>query len=106
MINKRNLFEMHDSIETISHKVYLDLKIEEETIGRIVIGLYDQIAHLAVKNFRHLCGGYDLSQKNKDSQLSYQGYKALKVLKYSHIQFGPPENDTESIYGVPFKAGP
>ena len=63
VISKHNIFEMHDSSESVTHKVYFDINIEGEDAGRIVIGLFDHVSHLAVKNFRHICGGYDLRQK-------------------------------------------
>ena len=44
---------------TVTHKVFFDVEINNETVGRIVIGLFGETTPKTVKNFVALSEGWD-----------------------------------------------
>ena len=73
-------------IEAIHPKVFLDISIGGERIGRIVAELYEDVAPKAAENFLHLCIG-DKTDPN-GNKLTLKGNHFHKVIKNFMIQAG------------------
>lgn len=92
----------------VTHKAFLDVEIDKKPMGRIVLGLYGDIAPRTVENFRCLCTGEKGKSSVTGSPLHYKGTKFHRVIPGFCIQGGQTfENDDgsggESIYGMTFE---
>ncbi|CAI0557754.1 unnamed protein product [Linum tenue] len=89
----------------ITHRVYLDIDIEEQRLGRIVIGLYGQVVPKTVENFRALCTGEKGTGAN-GKPLHYKGTPFHRIVSGFMIQGGDivhgDGKGSESIYGGKF----
>lgn len=90
----------------VTHKIYLDIDIENSEKGRIIIGLFGNIAPKTVENFRSLCVCDKEFGKYSNKTLCYRGSKFHRILPNFIIQGGDiTHNDGrggESIYGGRF----
>ncbi|KAJ8497475.1 hypothetical protein OPV22_008027 [Ensete ventricosum] len=88
-----------------THRVFLDVDIDGQHLGRIVIGLYGEVVPKTVENFRALCTG-EKSNGTGGRNLHYKGTKFHRIVSGFVIQGGDITNGdgrgSESIYGGAF----
>lgn len=89
-------------------RVFFDIEIGEEKVGRIEMELFENIVPITVKNFRALCKGNKGNCKSKPSQkLHYKGNAFHRVIPKFMCQAGDITNGNgsggESIYGHKFE---
>lgn len=83
---------------TVTHKVFFDMTIDDEEIGRIVIGLFGDTTPRTAKNFMMFAQGVD--------GIGYAGSRFHRVIKDFMLQGGDIVNGdgtgSRSIYGETF----
>lgn len=94
--------EMHE----ITHRVFLDVDIDKQRLGRIVLGLYGEVVPKTVENFRALCTG-ELGKGASGKSLHYKGTPFHRIIPGFMIQGGDivyrDGRGNESIYGGTFR---
>ncbi|XP_068651802.1 peptidyl-prolyl cis-trans isomerase CYP21-1-like [Aristolochia californica] len=89
----------------ITHRVYLDVDIDGQHAGRIVIGLYGNVVPKTVENFRALCTGV-MGKGHSRKNLHYKGTPFHRIISGFVIQGGDiiygDGRGSESIYGGTF----
>ncbi|GMP64263.1 hypothetical protein CsSME_00025620 [Camellia sinensis var. sinensis] len=95
-----------EELHEITHRVYLDVDIDKQRVGRIVLGLYGQIVPKTVENFRALCTG-ELGKTANGKALHYKGTPFHRIIPGFMIQGGDiiygDGKGGESIYGGTFR---
>ena len=99
------VISVYGTMDTVTKKVFFDISINEQLIGRIVFGLYGNTVPKTVENFRALCTGeYGLGKTGKP--LHYKGSQFNRVLPGYVVIGGDIAPDSalggESIYGETF----
>lgn len=92
----------------ITNKVWMDINIDGKPAGRVVFGLYGNIAPRTVENFRALCTGEKGVSSITGTKLHYAGTRFHRIIQGFCIQggqtFETEDGDGgESIYGLTFE---
>lgn len=91
--------------DDITEQVFFDLSINAVPSGRVVLGLYGNLAPKTVQNFRGLCVG-DQGNTSKDVPRHFLGTKFHRIIPDFMIQGGDYTNGNgtggESIWGGKF----
>ncbi|KAJ6368813.1 hypothetical protein OIU78_001229 [Salix suchowensis] len=89
----------------ITHRVFLDVDIDDQRQGRIVIGLYGKDASKTAENFRALCTG-EKGKGTSGKPLHYKGTPFHRIISGFMIQGGDivygDGRGSDSIYGSIF----
>ena len=89
----------------VTNRVFFDIEVNGESIGRITFGLFGKVVPKTVENFRALCTGEKGIGKS-GKKLSYQGSIFHRIIPQFMIQGGDFTNGNgtggESIYGSKF----
>lgn len=96
--------DIHDANNPL---VFLDIKIGQEKVGRILIELRADVVPKTAENFRALCTGEQGRSKSSQVLLHYKGSRFHRVKSLFMSQGGDIVNFTgsggESIYGKTFE---
>lgn len=102
-VQARKKLPNHD---TITDKVFLDIGIDDQPIGRIVIGLYGYVNPRTTENFRALCACDRGVGKVYGKPLCYKGSVFHRIIPDFMVQGGDITHGNgvggESIYGEMF----
>ena len=94
-----------NNLEEITKKVYFDIQIDDEDVGRMTFGLFGNTVPKTTENFRALCTG-EKGIGIKEKQLWYQGSIFHRIIPNFMIQGGDFTDNNgmggESIYGTVF----
>ena len=103
------MFLCNDSsvLPIVTNRAYLDIQIDGEKVGRIVLGLFGEIAPKAVENFVSLCKCDRGKAKLTGKDLCYKGSKIHRVIPNFMFQGGDFTHGDgtggESIFGEAFE---
>ncbi|KAL3814028.1 hypothetical protein ACJIZ3_015296 [Penstemon smallii] len=98
--------EKAGDVHEITHRVFLDVDIDKQRIGRITIALYGEVVPKTVENFRALCTG-EMGKAPNGKVLHYKGTPFHRVIPGFMIQGGDivsgDGKGNQSIYGGTFR---
>ena len=99
------LTQEYAPLATITKKVYFDITLEGNMLGRIVFGLYGDVVPKTVENFVQIAQGTQKS-KTTGKVMTYKGTKFHRIINNFMAQGGDFEYGNgrggESIYGKNF----
>ncbi|KAJ3692792.1 hypothetical protein LUZ60_011887 [Juncus effusus] len=94
-----------EKLPTVTNRVYLDVAIDGQHLGRIIVGLYGEIVPKTAENFRALCTGEKGNMTN-GKPLHYKGSQFHRIITSFMIQGGDilqgNGKGTVSIFGNNF----
>lgn len=94
-------------LPVVTHRAYFDIQMDEEKVGRIVLGLFGEICPKAVENFVALCKCDKGKGRVTGKDLCYKGTKIHRVIPNFMFQGGDFTNGDgtggESIFGGAFE---
>uniref|UniRef100_A0A5B7C5B5 Peptidyl-prolyl cis-trans isomerase n=1 Tax=Davidia involucrata TaxID=16924 RepID=A0A5B7C5B5_DAVIN len=97
--------EKVEEVHEITHRLFLDVDIDKQRVGRIIIGLYGQVVPKTAENFRALCTG-EMGKGASGKALHYKGTPFHRIIPGFMIQGGDivygNGRGNESIYGGTF----
>lgn len=95
------------TLPQVTHRAYFDIQIDGKHTGRIVLGLFGDIAPKAVENFLGLCNCDKGKAKVTGKELCYKGTTIHRIIPNFMFQGGDftHEDGTggESIFGQAFE---
>ncbi|KAG6386399.1 peptidyl-prolyl cis-trans isomerase CYP21-1-like [Salvia hispanica] len=95
-----------EEVYEITHRVFLDVDVDKQRVGRITIGLYGQVVPKTVENFRALCTG-EMGKAPNGKVLHYKGTPFHRIIPGFMIQGGDivsgDGKGNQSIYGGTFR---
>ena len=93
------------TLDEVTDKVYFDITIDEEPVGRIVIGLFGSTVPYTVQNFKDLARGNEGVGKLGE-EMTYEGSWFHRIIPHFMAQGGDftagDGTGGESIYGLTF----
>lgn len=105
LISRKDRNVTIENLPTITHRVYLDIDIGGQHLGRIVLGLYGDVVPKTTENFRALCTG-EKGNGTSGKPLHYKGTPLHRIIPGFMIQGGDilrgDGKGSESIYGGKF----
>ncbi|XP_019167075.1 PREDICTED: peptidyl-prolyl cis-trans isomerase CYP21-1 [Ipomoea nil] len=97
--------EKVEEVFEVTHRVFLDVDIDKQRVGRIVIGLYGKVVPKTTENFRALCTG-EMGKTANGITLHYKGTPFHRIIPGFMIQGGDiayrDGRGNDSIYGGSF----
>lgn len=104
-MNWAGLLEEEVADESITNKVFLQIAIDGEMIGKVAIGLFGNVVPKTVENFRQLCTG-EAGVGKSGVPLTYKASKFHRIIPGFMCQAGDFTSGDgrggESIYGERF----
>jgi peptidylprolyl isomerase len=95
------------TLPVVTHRAFIEISIDDETKGRIVLGLFGEIAPKAVENFMALCQCDRGQARITEKELCYRHTPIHRVIPNFLIQGGDFTHGDgtggESIFGEPFE---
>jgi peptidylprolyl isomerase len=95
-----------DPLDTVTHKVFFDITIDDKPAGRLVFGLFGNTAPRTVENFRAICTG-EKGLGESGLPLHYKGSDFFRIIPFFAAHGGDwhkrDASGGESIYGRRFE---
>ncbi|KAI3792483.1 hypothetical protein L2E82_06363 [Cichorium intybus] len=80
-----------EEVHEITHRAFMDVDIDKQRLGRIVIGLYGEVVPKTIENFRALCTG-EFSNVFRDENFKIKHSHAGMV---AMVNTGPDSNGAQ-----------
>jgi len=95
----------YNTIDTITHKCFFDIQINDQTAGRIIVALFGQTVPYTVRNFVEICSG-TANSKLDNQKMNYFNSRFTTIVPGYMAQAGDITLNNgqggESIYGKSF----